>query len=93
VADEESGPPDLERDVGLIREARLIGDRGVRPYGGEARRLEPQAADETLADLEQKVRQGLADGTLTPEDATYQRYLEIRRQLQGDGELPVWNFH
>jgi hypothetical protein len=85
-------------DVRLIREARLLRSqavplyKGVRLYNVSARVVEREEG-ESLAELEQQVREGLANGTLTPDDPTYQRYMEVRRQLQGDGELPVWDIH
>jgi DNA primase len=82
----------LEEDIEAIREARLLGNKDIRLYNVKEELVQPADDSESLADLERQVQQGLAEGTLNEEDPLYQRYLEIRRQLHGTGELPYWDF-
>ncbi len=82
----------LEEDLEAIREARLLGNKDIRLYNVKEEPVQPADEGESLADLEKQVQQGLAAGTLSKEDQLYQRYLEIRRQLHGTGELPYWDF-
>ena len=88
----------IEADVRLIREAKLLRGEGVplykaeRLYNADSQRLEGQDNAESLADLEERVRAGLADGSIDTKSELYQRYMEIRRKLSGIGELPMWEF-
>ena len=85
-------------DVKLIREAKLLYGEGVPSYSADRKYqvgeepIESASEGESLADLEQRVRTGLEEGTMTPDDPIYTRYMEIRRQLHGSGELPKWDF-
>ena len=85
-------------DVKLIREAKLLGGENVpgfkadRKYKATPEPVEAREKDESLADIEKQVREGLADGTLTMDSELYKRYMDIRRRLHGIGELPMWDF-
>jgi hypothetical protein len=81
----------LERDIEAIREARLLGDKDIRLYNVKQELVRPEQDGESLAELEKQVQAGLTAGTLSKEDTLYRRYLEIRRQLHGSGELPYWD--
>jgi hypothetical protein len=82
----------LEQDIEAIREARLLGDKDIRLYNVKQEAVRPEEDGESLAELEKQVQKGLAAGTLNEADPLYQRYLGIRRQLHGSGELPYWDF-
>jgi hypothetical protein len=92
VEDEGYDPADVERDVLLIREAHLLGDRGLRLYGGEAEPLAPAEAGENLAELERQVQELIASGEVSADDPRYLRLMEIRKGLHGKGEREYWDF-
>jgi hypothetical protein len=97
VAEEAYDTEAIEDDVSLIREAKLLRGEGVPMYKAErlyettSGRVQAQGDEESLAALENQVRQGLEDGSLTPDNPLYQRYIDIRRQLHGAGELSYWD--
>jgi hypothetical protein len=93
VTEEEYEPSAIDRDVLLIREAQLLGDRGVRLYGGESEPLEPQEAGESLADIEQRVQELMRSEDFSPDDPAYERLMEIRKRLHGRGARKYWDYH
>ncbi|MBM3472371.1 MAG: DNA primase [Armatimonadetes bacterium] len=93
VAEEEYDPGAIDRDVLLIREAQLLGDRGVRLYGVESEPLEPQEAGESLADIEQRVQELMRSEDFSPDDPAYRRLMEIRKRLHGRGAREYWDYH
>ena len=93
VAEEEYDPGAIDRDVLLIREAQLLGDRGVRLYGDESEPLEPQEAGETLAEIEGRVQELMRSDDFSPDDPSYQRLMEIRQRLHGKGARKYWDYH
>jgi len=92
VTAEEYDPNAIDRDVLLIREAQLLGDRGIRLHGAESEPLEPQEAGESLADIEQRVQELLRSEDFSPDDPSYQRLMEIRKRLHGKGEREYWDY-
>ena len=91
VAEDDYDVTEIERDVLLIREAQLLGDKGLRLYNVESAPLEAQEEGETLAGVEQQVLEAIDSQSLTPDDPAYQRLIEIRRRLHGRGTRDFWD--
>jgi len=82
----------VEEDVLVLREARVACGlpRTYNPYataGDQGPPAEPPPREVTLRELEKVVEEGLRGGTLAADDPLYQRYIALRRQLHGRGNL------
>jgi hypothetical protein len=82
----------LDRDIAFLREARLLGGKALRLYRANDELIDPLHDGESLEELERRVQQGLADGSLTRDDPLFERYMTIRRRFGGKNELAWWDF-
>lgn len=93
VSEDDYDCSQVELDVMFLREAKVLGTRGIRLYRGEKQPLEPLIEGETLADLEKRVHDLMRSGDGSPEHPAYQRMMEIRKKLHGRGGRDYWDYH
>jgi DNA primase len=93
VAEEGYDEQQVEQDALLIREAQVLGGKGLRLYNVEPKPLASETPGETLADVEEQVHELMRSEGASSEDPTHQRWLEIQRRVRGKGTREYWDYH